>query len=336
VEPKSIQRGVLLALSVIGIFLSLAGCFPPAKPPPVLFAVNYGGNSASTFVDPAKLSGDVPAATNLVGAKTQLLYPIDVAVNAAGRLLVCNNGGAMGAGSAILVYDDAINATGDRVPVGNVSGAQTMIHAPVSLAVDASRDLLYLANFGSNTILVFAGTSRSTFNGNVAPTRVFSSTSPINPSAIRLDGADNLYVANLSPANIQIFAHASTLMGSTSPRIVTNAQLFNLSGVFVDGKDRLFVLSLNAGSYQLLTFRGASTLNGVVTYDTSLTLQGAKAADGIVVDAEDTGYISNNDGNAILVYEKISTRNGTAVPDRTIQGPKTGLSEPAGLFLLER
>jgi hypothetical protein len=322
--------GHLLAALLAAILLP--GCFPPtANPPPVLFVANASDDNVLGYRNPGSVDGDVPPDANLVGAKTQIAAPQDVAVNSAGQLLVCNSGS-----SAITVYADAANVTGNQPPIRDVSGPQTMINAPVSIALDPSRDLVYVLSSISSTILVFAGTSTSAFSGNVAPVHLITSTSLNTAQNIRLDGADNLYVANTGGNNVLVFSGASSLNGPATPRILTSPQFRLPFAVFVDRNDNLFVLNHNAGIPLVLTFKNASTLNGPVTYDTSLTVQGGKAAGGIAVASNGTGYIATYVDNAIYVYDNIQTRNGVVVPDRTIQGTRTGLNHPSGLCLLQK
>jgi sugar lactone lactonase YvrE len=329
-SERTTYRG-LLAACAVALALLLRGCIPtPANPPTVLFVANADLDGVLGYRNPGSVDGDVPPDANLVGIKTQLAVPLDVAVNSAGQLLVCNSGS-----SAITVYADAVNVTGNQPPIRNVSGAQTMINNPQSIAVDPSRDLGYVLNYNSTTILVFSGTSTAAFNGNVAPIRLITSASLNSAQNIRLDGADNLYVANIGGNNVLVFPGASALNGPATPRILTSPQFRLPFGVFVDPNDNLFVLNHNAGIPLVLTFKNGSALNGPVTYDTSLTVQGGKPAGGIAVDSNGTGYIASYAGNAIYVYDNIGTRNGEVVPDRTIQGPRTGLAHPSGLWLLQ-
>jgi hypothetical protein len=307
----------------------------PTVPRLYISSANAGGNVVS-YANPATVNGNIVPDTNLQGAQTQLTAPFDIVVNAANQLLVANGG----ATPRITVYDNADQANGNFAPDGNVSGAATTLLLPISLAYSVGEDLLFVANNGTNQILVFTETANTTFNGNRAPTRVISSAGNLNgPTGINFGASDDLYVANATAGNILVFANASSANGNITPtRVLTNAAaLAGVVDVYVDPSDHLFAV-ISGAAARVLVFNNAASLNGPVSPDFTLTVPGAgHNLVAIAVDSNDVGYISDNGAafNAVYSYDNISTRNGTLSPDRTISGANTQLVTPLRLFLTE-
>ncbi len=298
---------------------------------PHLFIASFGASfKVTSYANPASVNGNIVPDTNLQGANTLLASPSDVVVNSGGQLVVCNF-----AANSITTYNNATQTNGNLTPSGNVVGANTTLNGPASLAYNATDDLLFVANFVGDQILVFEDTAATTFNGNVAPIRtIFTPVTLDNPTGINFGANDDLYVANSVANNVLVYANASSLNGNVSPtRTITSPAFNSVFDVFVDAKDPLYVLNTTG---TVAIFNNAATLNGPRAPDFTLTLQppiGAISA--IVVDSNDTGYIVDEILNAVYTYSNISTRNGTFPADHLIQGANTQLTTPIRLFLLE-
>ena len=298
---------------------------------PRLFIANFGAPfKVTSYPNPDSVDGNIAPDTNLQGANTLLAAPADIVVNAAGQLVVCNF-----AVNSITTYDDAAQTNGNITPSGNVVGANTTLAGPASLAYNAGDDLLFVANFTGDQILVFEATTETTFNGNIAPIRtIFTPVTLNNPTGINFGANDDLYVANSANNNVLVYADASTQNGNVAPtRTITSTAFTSVFDVFVDGDDNLYVLNTTG---TVAIFNNAATLNGPRAPDITLTLQppvGVLTA--IVVDSNDTGYIVDRTLNAVYTYFNVSTRNGTFAADNLIQGANTQLTQPIRLFLLE-
>lgn len=298
---------------------------------PRLFIANFAAPfKVTSYPDPDSVDGNIAPDTNLQGANTLLVQPADVVVNAAGQLVVCNF-----AANSITTYDEAAQTNGNIEPSGNVVGANTTLNGPASLAYNADDDLLFVANFTGDQILVFEATTETTFNGNIAPIRtIFTPVTLNNPTGINFGANDDLYVANSGVNNVLVYANAGTLNGNVAPtRTITSTAFTAVFDVFVDRDDNLYVLNTTG---TVAIFNNAASLNGPQAPDITLTLQppvGVLTA--IVVDSNDTGYIVDNSLNAVYTYFNVSTRNGTFAADNLIQGANTQLSQPIRLFLLE-
>ena len=95
---------------------------------------------------------------------------------------------------SITVYP--LNATGDTTPLRIIEGPRTQLNWPASMAINAEKGELYVANDADDSILVF----RTTDNGNVAPSRVIKGgrTELKNPTGIFVDAKNQeLWVSNM-------------------------------------------------------------------------------------------------------------------------------------------
>jgi PKD repeat protein len=307
---------------------------PPPTTKPQLFISNVSG-SVTSYTDPSTVNGNIAPNTNLAGANTQLFNNFFLVVDSAKELIVSNR--AAPGLAKLTEYDNAPDANGNLAPNRNVTGGATQLNFPTGVAYDKTRDILYVANFTSNNVLVFPNASTASFNGNLAPTRTFDGGLSV-PQGISLDqNGDNLYVANQATSVITIYASPSTLNGTVTPtRTITGNPAFTgLFDVFVDGpNDRLYAVNSSAPQ-RVNMFASASTLNGVQPPTTTLTIPGVGTILGITVDSGNHGFISDFTANRIYGYDTISSRNGTVTPDRTITGANTQLANPCGLFVLE-
>jgi sugar lactone lactonase YvrE len=309
---------------------------PPVTPQ--LFIANFTGNGILSYLDPSTINGNIAPDTNLSGPQTGLNHPADIVVTSSGVLLAANFGAAP---ASITSYPGAATANGNVVPARNVSGANTGLASPVTLAINPDNDLLFVANnAGTFNINVYAGASTAAFLGNLPPTRTIRSTALNHPFGINFGANDELYVANNGDSKILVFANASNLNGAglTPSRTLTNPAFAGLFDCFVDPEDRLYVVNGAAGGNKILVIDNASTKNGAVTIDSTLTVTGAVSLTAIAVDKNQTGYIVDNaaaGGGAVYAYDTINTRNGAFAPDRRISGVTTQLSGPLRVFLVE-
>ncbi len=262
--------------------------------------------------------------------------PVDVVVNSAGSLIVANYGGF-----SITAYASAATANGNFAPARNVQGPATGLTGasghPATLALDEADDLLFVGRVdgASPAILVYA--NASTVTGNAAPTRTITTAGVMTrPAGIKLDSHGNLYVVNNVTDTVLVYANAANLNGNVAPTrtIRGNPAFVNPLDIFVDGNDNLYVLS-NGAAKAVDIFNNASTLNGIVSPNFTLTISGALALSGITTDSGGRGYIIDWFANKVYSYDNIASRNGTLSPDRTIAGSNTQFNGPVRLFLRE-
>jgi DNA-binding beta-propeller fold protein YncE len=114
----------------------------------------------SVTVYDVNASGDVAPKRTIGGAKTQLDWPMGIAVdNANNEIIVASNGN-----NAILTFKRT--DSGDVVPTRVIKGAKSGVRSPMGVAIHG--DELWVANFGDHTALVFPRTA----NGDAAPKRI--------------------------------------------------------------------------------------------------------------------------------------------------------------------
>ena len=294
-----------------------------------MYIANFGGFNVTSYQDPSTVNGNIAPDTNLEGAQTQLDGPSDIVVTGNDTLIASNFNT-----DTVTSYANARESNGNLTPDGNVQGAATLLDDPTTLAVNMAEDLLFVANFGVNDeILVYTGASTSSLNGNLAPTRVITSTDIQNPVGINFGADDDLYVVNSVLNNVVVIANASTTNGNVAAtRIIDSASFVTPFDVFIDSNDTMYVVDFTGFIY---TFNGASTLNGTVAPDFTLEVPPAVQLTAIAVDSNGTGYIVDFAADAVYSYDNLATLNGALNPDRTIQGAQTQLDGPIRVFLDE-
>jgi DNA-binding beta-propeller fold protein YncE len=110
--------------------------------------------------------------------------------------------------NSILVFNNPGTLNGNVAPDRMISGSNTTLNFPKGLWLDSTSNRLYVANAGTNSILVF--NNPGTLNGNVAPnpaSTISGSNTTLNgPWGLWLDSTSNrLYVANANNSSILVF-----------------------------------------------------------------------------------------------------------------------------------
>jgi DNA-binding beta-propeller fold protein YncE len=181
------------------------------------------------------------------------------------------------------------------------------------MAMDSTRDILYVANNGAGTILVFQPASLAT--GNAAPARRFDGGWGAGGApAIAVDPAnDRVYIGETS-GDIEVFDSASSLNGTSLPptRSLTAAGNVTGHGYFALDtlNNRLYSTALINGTHNLVEYEGISGLaSGPHAPDR--TLEGFSSSQGLFVDpATDRLYLADS-GFAKLFIFRASTASGT-------------------------
>lgn len=225
--------------------------------------VSDEGNDIFIFNNASTLSALAAPARTISGANTTFNNPTGMFLDTVNdRLYVANFYGA-----SVLVFNNASTINGNVAPSRTISGAKTTFQNPIDVWVDTARDILYVYERGSKSLLAFD--NASTVNGNVAPSRTISgSNTGFNfPGAIWYDSSnDRLYLTDQIVPAIYVFDNASTINGNIAPdRTITgsNTTFSDPIGLWLDSaNDRLYVA--DAGASQVLVFDSASTINGNV------------------------------------------------------------------------
>ena len=306
-------------------------------PKPILYIANFGAANVTAYdiTSPGTVNGNIPPNANLAGGQTLLAAPSDLVIDKNGGLLVSNF-----IAPSVTGYADALNLgsiNGNIAPNRNLQGLATALVNPVSLAINAANDLLFVAEANVGVVHVYA--SATTISGNTAPTRNIISANMNLPRGINFGANDELYVANTGNDTVTVFANASNLNGNVNAsRIITSTAFHGLFDVFIDGSDRMYVV--NSGNAltrknEINIFNNAATRNGPAQPDVTLSVTGAINLTAIAVDSAGNGYIVDANNNAVYGYNNIATRNGAIAPDRTLKGADTQLATPIRVFLHE-
>jgi DNA-binding beta-propeller fold protein YncE len=173
----------------------------------------------------------------LRGPETELADPHGIVVDPGhNEMLVANHGnwapltreeeegeGGLRGGHFALpsINTYAIEAKGDDRPTRKIQGAETQLNWPMGVGLDPMHDEIAVANYGTNSILVF----RRNAAGNAAPMRVIKGnrTGVLGPMGVAIDTKnDELWVTNYRDHTAIVFAR--TANGNVAPkRVLRNA-----------------------------------------------------------------------------------------------------------------
>jgi hypothetical protein len=324
-------------IAILALIVLITGC--PVSPRRGTISGGGGGggtggqlyvstaNSILHFNQAESSNGNIAPVGTISGANTQLSAPQHLLLDAANdRLYVPNQGG-----SSVLVFDGASTANGNATPTRVISGAGTRLAAPVDVALDATNNLLYVAD--GTSILVFAGAS--TVNGNATPVRNINM--GISIGGILLDAANNqLYVSDPGDNAVDRLDGASSqdVVGVVGGAIAgPDTKLSQPRGLALDGSGRLLV-SNSSTPASITVYANASTATGdavpTVTISGSSTL--LRAPGQIALNRNvGTGelFVLDPLAASVLIFTNAPTSGGNVAPARTITGSNTGINASA-------
>jgi hypothetical protein len=200
-----------------------------------------------------------------------------------------------------------------------IIGADTNLGGTVvpAIALDSSRDLLYVSN--GDQVIVFAGAS--TANGDASPARTPASVSVGSFSSLYLDSTnDRLYVGETDFGGIKIYDKASTLNLAAPDRILTGdfGSGFQVRGVAVDvARDILYVAGTTSSSTSILAFSSAASISGSQPPNRTITLAPSPDISILFDAANDRLYASDPGGNISVLDSASQLPSGPAVPTKT-------------------
>ncbi len=220
------------------------------------------------------------------------------------------------------------------------AAAQARFNGPTGLAVDGTRNLLYVADTGNhrirridlanNTITTFAGTGLAGLNADGAAT----STQLNYPGAVAVDGAGIVYIADTNNHRLVRVAsgNATAFAGNGQPGNTgdggapAQAKLNTPTGVAVT-TDGTAVFVADRGNNRVRKISGNVIANfagtGAATSSgdgAAATAAGLNAPTDVAVDGAGTVFITETDGERIRrvgTDAKISTIAGNGIPGNT-------------------
>jgi hypothetical protein len=339
-EGTTMKTPSKLLLLTVGLGLAaLAACGgSSSKPPgPINHLFVAVGREASIFIwdDAATAAGDLAPTRRVSGASTTIDHPYGITYDPHADTIIL----ADYDGDQVLFFAEASTMDGDVAPARALSGASTAIVGAHDVALDASRDLLYVS--GKHGIAVFQ--DASTVDGDVPPARLIAGTTTTlsDGGDLRLafDAShDRLYVGDpdASIPHVAVFDGVSSKDGDVAPdRDITGASTgfeYNWGLALDVSRNILYAADQDTGA--VTAFDGASSLDGDVA--PSRTIAGPTTTmDGLsnlfVDSAHDVIYVTDAYGSQILVFEDASTLDGDVAPTRAIVGASTGLDYPGSV-----
>lgn len=351
------NRFLTLTILLVSFLAALSGCVisprrtvggstsptPTGTPTPTgsptpgtagkLYVSNQNGNSILRFDSAFTASGGAQPAAALIGPNTGLNLPQFIALDpVADRLFVANPGG-----NSVLIWDSVSTLNGNIAPSRTISGLASGLVAPTSVAVDTTRDLLYVADESQGQVLVFS--PASTAGSNSTPKRSLVITGA-DIGGLALDSAnDRLYISDTASNAIGVFDKVSTLNGQvTSNRAITGANtgLQGPTGLTLDLAGDLVVSNGNNGT--LTVYRNAATADSnvqpIVTIGGGNTLLVVPGQ--VILNPANPAneiYVADSTADAVLTFTGINATGGNITPARTINGAVTGFNGARGLAL---
>ncbi|HEX3456324.1 MAG TPA: NHL repeat-containing protein [Candidatus Baltobacteraceae bacterium] len=271
-------------------------------------------------------------------------------------------------GASVLGF--TVNSHGNAVPSTSISGSNTGLYQPDSLAMDGKGNL-YTADDGASQVEVFAKGA----DGNVSPTRVLAggNTQLGSIEGLYVDPADHLWASNYSASVLTSYgAHANGNVAPSTTIAGAKTQLDGPVGMAMNDQGRLYAANIYSASVvgfaknakgnatPIVTLSGSNTglmrpfalaFNasgellvadedaGVLIFakganDNTAPVQkitGLSRPAGVMADSHGHIWVADFGGNSIKEFA--ATANGNATPLRTIAGSKTTLSGPNYLVM---
>lgn len=226
---------------------------------------------------------------------------------------------------------------GDIAPIRTISGDNTDLDTPTSIAIDTTNiellNDLFVVNQDAASITVY----NSMNNDNVAPQRTIAgiATGLSLPRHISLDTANNeIAVTNTSPIYDYVTIYEQAANGDTAPTralIGEAAELDSPTGVYIDAvNDEIFVSNYGANSISVFERNASVEEEPVRTIvGPSTTLSGP--TDLFLDTVNDEILVCNSDDDSILVFSR--TDSGDVPPVRSLSGALTGIDDPQGVLV---
>ncbi|MFB0620818.1 RICIN domain-containing protein [Streptomyces sp. AGS-58] len=262
-----------------------------------------------------------------------LSYPRGIALDNAGNLYIADGGNHRI--RKITMADGKIHTfagTGTGATDRSLATA-TPLNTPHDVAVDSAGDV-YIADHGNHQIRkVTADGKISTVAGTgapgLAPDGALATAAQLkNPSAVAVDSAGNLYIADVNNQRVRKVTKADgkirTVAGTGAATYVrdgvqaASAPLYSPMAVAVDSTDTLYIADASNhrvrkvaadGTISTLAGTGTATFGGDGESAASAKLSGPH---GLAVDCVDTLYIADYNNNRV---RKVSSAKLAGLPD---------------------
>lgn len=290
-----------------------------------LFVADAGGNAIAIFDSADPASNVSPSGTSMnMGTMTMNMATTGMAAS-----------GATPESCANSCHHNPAAANGTLAANAMIDGASTTLNGPTGIVVDTARDILYVANSNSASIVAYDHASMSA--GNMAPTRVITSASLRHPEFLSLVN-DTLFVTDSGSQALLVFDHASQAHGavdvsrSIEGDASNGSSLVSPRGVFVNPNTGvIYVANVNGASVSILGFAPDAAGNAAARQVYTTPLQ---SAGGISMDiGRNELYVADSAADSVAVFSDVdpSHASGAVTPSRTIAIAEA--QSPADVFL---
>lgn len=214
--------------------------------------------------------------------------------------------------STLLVYSRTLMSEGIAEPARRIGGSKTKIDFICGVAIDPlSREIYTVNNDTQDNLLVFSHEQ----NGDAAPSRELK----VDHGAwgVALDGDHNEVAITIQHIN-KISIYRKTAVGDEKPLRVIQGPTTGLAdphGIFIESKNNEIFVT-NHGSWHLVETGVSQSTEDWFSRLEIPSLIPSRA---------------RFEAPSIRVYSR--TANGDIAPLRTIQGPKTKLNLPLGIYV---
>jgi len=300
-----------------------------------IYVADEGADSVLVYPPLGSSTGSLnesPAAT-VSGSNTGLNAPVGIALDSSRNIYVAD-----ASGHSVLVYPPLGSSTGslNEAPTATISGGNTGLSFPQSIALDSSRNIYVAAGNGGEVFVYSAGS-----NGNASPIATINGTETdlLNPVGIALDSNDKIYVVDSGTKSVFVYPPlgGSTGLLNEAPTATIsggNTGLIEPQGIALDSNHNIYVADGGNSSVTVYSPVGSST--GLLNEAPSASISAAMTTgliypEGIALDSSANIYVADSDAADILVYPAGS--NGDTATLATISGGNTGLIQPQGIAL---
>ena len=346
-----LRPAVLTATFVAAVFLSACGASGPAarlealRPSAIDRAASHDASStcmtnqcvyvtstrpqrvSSITAYPIAASGNVAPAIDIAGAATGLVDATGVAVDAEHNIYASNIDAGSETISDVLVF--VAGSNGDVAPLQTSGGAHTELEFAWGIAVDTGGNI-YVANQALSGAPSSVNVYAAGANGDVAPVRRIAgrNTGLVDPEAVAVDAAGNLYVANKYGSSIEVFAPGANGNARPIQAIGGSRTHVNLpAGIALDSAGDIY-----AGEYrvsEVTVFPPGATGNVAPSSRLFGKASRLRKPHGIGLDAANRLYVANSKTDTVLIYAPGA--DGETAPVQRIFGAKTKMHGIVGL-----
>jgi DNA-binding beta-propeller fold protein YncE len=314
----------------------LGSCATGPAPGPWLYVADFDTASVTAYTTLGN-GGDLSPFKTYRGANTQLAGPVAVAIDSNRTLYVVNQ-------SVPSVTEYALADGGNIPPTAIISGRATGLAGPRGIAVDPTTGNIFVANFTSNSVTVYAPSGPQ----DRAP--LYTVTAGVSqPVGVVVIG-EFLWILNSpgagGPTLTGYRSQNNSFNGLQPMAVVSSPAIQNPQGLAADCCGWLYVTNFDANSVAVFL----SFVSGTFTTTPWAVIQGGatglQGPESVAFNSKGDMFVANRRGSSslgsITIYPGFSPPGHgpnssptpqNLAPDTTLQGPDTQLSHIIGITI---